>query len=180
MFTSASVPLALLLYYYRPYVFNISLKNDIDDLADRLTIGIKNKTYNSVSKSLLKNPILDPDAVEQTCIKELSSDLLFFMQNYYFIDDHLNFDPRILYRDPSRLYSLSRRWSIDYVRAATETDNLLLGTDFRMECLRWRSFHHEFNYLQIASTTRDALNIDYVEVTLDCIDFYNQNIQPLI
>ena len=109
MFTSASVPLSLLLYYYRPYIFDISLKNDIDNLADRLTISIKNKTYNSVSKSLLENPILDPDAVEQVCIKELSSDLLFFMQNYYFIDDHLNFDSRILYREPSRLYSLSRR-----------------------------------------------------------------------
>ena len=180
MFTSASVPLVLLLYYYRPYVFEIWSKNNIDNLTDILINSIKNKTYNSVSTSLLKNPILDPDAVEQACIKELSNDLLFFMQNYYFIDDHLNFDSRILYRDPSRLYSLSRRWSIDYVRATTETDNLLLGTDFRMECLRWRSFHHEFNYLQMASATRDALNIDYVEVTLDCIDFYNQNIQPLI
>ena len=180
MFTSASVPLALLLYYYRPYVFEIWSKNDVDNLTDRLVNGIKNKTYNSVSKSLLENPILDPDVVQQACMKEFSNNLLFFIQNYYFIDDRLNFNPRILYNEPWHFYSLSRRWSIDYVRAISETDNLLLGIDFQRECLRWRSFHHEFNYLQIASTARDTLNIDYVEVTLDCIDFYNDNIQPLL
>lgn len=182
MFTSTMTPICLLLYHYKPYTFSVNWIRDIHTFSRSLVENIKDNSYNQIVQCLIyqpERPELDLNDVEQTCIKELSYDFRCFMQNDYILEDGLNLDLGTLQADPGSMYLASDQWSTGFVHFNLKKLKLNWGDNLEPHYLKWRNFHHEFNYLRISDKTRYMLNTEYTDLALQCIDFYDKNLQNL-